>query len=106
MRVPSENSLLRTQVIVNALVVLVDVAATAIVLSKVTVRIAYLIRHRHVGQKRLCSGVDSAGRNHVSRKGGPASRRRCAAESPHRSRKRIIYPSGRGLPRWRQTGFG
>ena len=74
MRVPAENSLLRTQVIVNALVVLVDVAATAIVLGKVTVRIAYLIRHRHVGQKRLGRRVDSAGRNHVSHEGRSASR--------------------------------
>src|SRR6266704_1240603 len=98
MRVPSENPLLGAQIIVNALVVLVDVAANAIVLGKVTVRIGRQTRRRHwkVGQKRLGRGVDSGRIDHV----------RYSAESPHNWRRRTAYRGKRGLRRWRQTGFG
>ena len=65
MRVASENPLLLTQVIVNPLVVLVDVATYAIGFYKVTGGVVRLIGHREVGQKRDGSGIEPGGINDV-----------------------------------------
>src|SRR6266436_4963474 len=65
LRVSSENSLPGAQVVVNALVVLVNVAASAVARRKVTGGVARLVRQREVAQKRLGSGVDSVLRNFI-----------------------------------------
>ena len=79
MRVASENPLLLTQVIVNPLVVLVDVATYAIGFYKVTGGVVRLIRHGEEGQKRLGSLVDSVGRNLVAGEGRSANCVGCRA---------------------------
>jgi len=56
LRVSSENSLPGAQVVVNALVVLVNVAASAVARRKVTGGVARLVRQREVAQKRLAVG--------------------------------------------------
>src|ERR1700730_15499830 len=72
LRVSPENSLSGTQVIVDAFVVLVNVAAGAIAGHKVPIRVAYLIGLWKVRQKRLSRRVDAVGGNAVAGEGGPA----------------------------------
>src|SRR5690242_14215766 len=94
MRVTSENSLFLAQVIVNAFVVLVNVAASAESRGKVTVRIVFQSgrRHREVGQKGLSRAVNSVLRNNVPREGSPASGIRAVTSgvSVHAACSRVV----------------
>ncbi len=89
--VPSENSLAGAQVVVNALVVLVHVAASAVAGHIVTGGVARLVRQREVGQERLGSWVDPARGNLVSQEGRSASRAACAGRvCPYTTRGRVV----------------
>src|SRR6266436_4616890 len=91
LRVSSENSLPGAQVVVNALVVLVNVAASAVARRKVTGGVARLVGQREVGQERLGSWVYSARGNLVSQEGRSASRAAWAGRvCPYTTRGRVV----------------
>ena len=104
MRVPSKNSLPGTQVVVNALIVLIDVAAGAEALSKVAVGVVRLVGHWPIGQKRNGSGIEARWIDHVQlpiegelRPAGCVGRiARCACVCTHTASSWVVDGKHRG----------